>query len=159
MPNSSTTWIPGSVVADFLWTSQIVGLKNICYPFDAFYEEYKQNKSINPAFIERASNVVIIGSNELQMNEITRLERCQLHYRADSHHSLCVASMQESDLLNPRNCIICNKPIEDLQEQDLQIVKGTAAVSPSDKHFETTSYNRCSNPQCLSRTVTRPSSP
>lgn len=92
------------------------------------------------------------------MNEITRLERCQLHYRFYSHNSLCIASMQESDLLNPRNCIICNKPIEDLQEQDLQIVKGTAAVSPSDKHFENTSYNRCSNPQCLSRTVA-PSSP
>lgn len=66
--------------------------------------------------------------------------------------------MQEADLLNPRNCIICNKPIEDLQEQDVQIIKGAAAVSPSDKHFETTSYNRCSNPQCLSRTPSLSSS-
>lgn len=39
--------------------SQVVGLKNICYPFEPFYEEYKQNKTINPAYIERAKSVHI----------------------------------------------------------------------------------------------------
>ena len=39
--------------------SQVVGLKNICYPFEPFYEEYKQNKTINPAYIERAKSVQI----------------------------------------------------------------------------------------------------
>lgn len=134
--------------------SQVVGLKNICYPFEPFYEEYKQNKTINPAYIERAKSVQIPFSvyplDERNHAPGALPVATSWRIRVLSHG---IVSMKETDLLNPRNCIICNQPIEDLQEEDLRIVNGAPAVPSSDKHFETTSYNRCPNPQCLSRTL------
>ena len=36
---------------------QVVGIKNISYPFEAYYAEYTKNNSIDPSFIERAKEV------------------------------------------------------------------------------------------------------
>ena len=36
---------------------QVVGIRNISYPFEAYYDEYTQNNSIDPSFIERAKEV------------------------------------------------------------------------------------------------------
>lgn len=36
---------------------QVVGIKNISYPFEAYCEEYSKNNSIDPSFIERAKEV------------------------------------------------------------------------------------------------------
>ncbi|KAK8804708.1 hypothetical protein WA171_006676 [Blastocystis sp. BT1] len=38
-------------------SSQVVGIKNISYPFEAYYAEYTKNNSIDPSFIERAKEV------------------------------------------------------------------------------------------------------
>lgn len=61
-----------------------------------------------------------------------------------------VADMKESDLLMVNTCIVCHKPIEDLDPIDIRISGGKTCVENPEKHFHDKSYLRCSNPQCLS---------
>lgn len=42
----------------FLLFSQIVGVKDICYPFEDYYNDYKSNKGIDTSFILRAKRVL-----------------------------------------------------------------------------------------------------
>ena len=111
-------------------SSQVVGLKNICYPFEDYYNDYKSNKAINASFIKRAK----------KESELTRLQRCQARY----------PTMTESDLLRPDYCIVCNKPIDDLDPADIRINRGAPGVQQNETHFQQKSYFRCTNPQCLS---------
>lgn len=58
--------------------------------------------------------------------------------------------MVEADLLRPDYCIVCNKPIDDLDRADIRIKCGDPGVAQTETHFQQKSYFRCTNPQCLS---------
>ena len=36
---------------------QVVGIKNITYPFDAYFEEFKKSSTVDPVFIDEAEKV------------------------------------------------------------------------------------------------------
>lgn len=58
--------------------------------------------------------------------------------------------MAEDDLLRADYCIVCNKPIDDLDRADIRIKCGDPGVPQTETHFQQKSYFRCTNPQCLS---------
>ena len=58
--------------------------------------------------------------------------------------------MVEDDLLRSDYCIVCNKPIDDLDRADIRIKCGDPGVLQTETHFQQKSYFRCINPQCLS---------
>ena len=59
--------------------------------------------------------------------------------------------INELELLDMSNCCICNKPIEDLDETDLQITDGMTKSAQSDElYFQNKSYVQCSNCSCFS---------
>ena len=62
--------------------SQVVGVKDICYPFEDYYNDYKANKGIDASFILRAKRVCIsCFFSHVQDSELSRLDRCRLRYR------------------------------------------------------------------------------
>lgn len=61
-----------------------------------------------------------------------------------------LADVKESDLLMVNTCIVCHKPIEDLDSIDIRINSGKTCVENPEEHFHDKSYLRCSNPQCFS---------
>lgn len=58
--------------------------------------------------------------------------------------------MVDDDLLRSDYCIVCNKPIDDLDRADIRIKCGDPGVPQTETHFQQKSYFRCTNPQCLS---------
>lgn len=130
---------------------QVVGIKNITYPFDAYFEEFKKSSTVDPVFIDEAEKVDTTLSAHSQQSKLSRLERCHRFNRATLLSLSPLANVKESDLLDSRHCIVCRQPIEDVDPLDLRILRGTP-VTPSDAaHFASKSYLRCANPTCLSR--------
>ena len=135
---------------------QVVGIKNISYPFDAYFEEFKKSSTVDPVFIDEAEKVGLVVSTHMQLSKLSRLERCHRFNRTNSFSPLSLANVKESDLPDIRCCVICHKPIEDVDPLDLRILRGTP-VTPSDAtHFASKSYVRCANAACLSRTLSPP---
>ena len=135
---------------------QVVGIKNISYPFDAYFEEFKKSSTVDPVFIDEAEKVGLVVSTHMQLSKLSRLERCHRFNRTNSFSPSSLANVKESDLPDIRCCVICHKPIEDVDPLDLRILRGTP-VTPSDAtHFASKSYVRCANAACLSRTLSPP---
>ena len=52
---------------------QVVGIKNISYPFDAYFEEFKKSSTVDPVFIDEAEKVGLVVSTHMQLSKLLSL--------------------------------------------------------------------------------------